>query len=602
VPEHRAVAIAFAELALTVGAGVSFALPDAPFAMRVAVNTGDLIGAAVGAYTLRYVVTGPAWDGAKVLLASCAPNVIVVGADESVAEPYFASPDVSNAAAYGAASGAHAGAAVDYTWSPLWLKFHDAEVQRRMDAAARDTVVNALVSAVAIAGVACGMLVELAASDDRQHHTSRPVGLGVLYFSLALALAHVAVLGAFPAQSEHLVAFNITSALVCLAALIASLAVIECQFAWASGLHVLTVCGLRPLNGVSWIAQAALLLTAMVPALYWDLTRNKFLTIGRLFTTVVVVPVVLTGYRYTVVRTALQQFAAREIAEASLVAASAQSDAMEGLLEGLLPRHIPLSERVHARGVAVSQTVPDEPHYVCQWRGMTILQIHVTFTGRDGFTAVAAAWGKIEAAVRTECSLLELVQATGDEFLIAGPFLSLPDDDSSVSAARGAMQILQSIAEALGPTFNVTAVASAGSTYGTLVGAALLTYRLFGAAIRENDAIMAAAPRMSASSPVGRVADGRRANMVFLASQAFVRQERNFVLPHAAPAVVDGGLSAVVAPETSTALVVTESPRDPASLGSPHNRDAGRIVFCAPMLWRVRALGVAEVSTVREWR
>jgi hypothetical protein len=600
VPDHRAIAMEFAALARSVAAVVNECAGELQFATRVAVNSGDLIGAAVGAGTLRYVVTGAAFDGAKMLLADCAADCVVVSADDAVAAEVEGSQSRSrDAVAYDASSVADAGEPlVDYSWSKLWLRFNDAAVQQRMDAAARDTVVYALMPAVAIAGIACGMLVELAARDDRQHHTSRPIGLGLLYFALALAWTHVGLLGAFPAHIEPLVVLNVPLAVCCLVALLASLAIIECQFAEASGSGFLIVCAIRKLNGVSWIAQAALLLTAMVPAFYWDLTGNQFFSAGKLLTTFVVTPVLCIGYRYWAARVALQQFAAHEVAEASLLVAYTQSDAMEGLLEGLLPPHVPMSERVHARLVAASHVVPAKPHYVRLWCGMTILQIHVTFTERDGFGAVAAAWGKIEATVRTECSLLELVQATGDEFLIAGPFLDHSSDDSSVSAARGAMQILLSIAEALGSSCNITAVASAGNTYGTLVGAALLTYRLFGAAMRENDAIMAAAPRMSASSPVRPVAEPGRANMVFLASQAFVKQECNFVLPRAAPAVVDGSLSVVVAPNASTTLVATES-RDPARRGS--HSDGRRVAFSAPMLWRVRALGVAEVSTVRVW-
>jgi hypothetical protein len=183
--------------------------------------------------------------------------------------------------------------------------------------------------------------------------------------------------------------------------------------------------GVRKLDGVSWIVQAALLLAAMTPAFYWDLTGNSYFSAGKIFSTFVASPALLSLYRYFVVRVALEQFAAHEVAQASLAAASTQSDTMEGLLEGLLPPHVPLSERVHARYVAACAAVPLAPNYVQLWYGMAILQIHVAFS----------------------------------------------------------------------PVADVTAVVTAGAAYSTLLGAALLTYRLFGAAVRENDAIIGAAPR-----------------------------------------------------------------------------------------------------------
>jgi hypothetical protein len=456
------------------------------------------------------------------------------------------------------------------------------------------------------------VLLELAAANPRQHHTRQPAGLGVLAFALALSWAHVGLLKAFPAVlCLHV---NVAFAVASVGALGAGLVLLNCYFAEASGVGFIAVGTLRRLDGIPWLASLALLFAAtFVPAFYFDLYVNTFANPGKLFTTFVALPALAVVFRYFDARAALQQFAAQALAQTSLVASAAKAEVLEGLLEGLVPAHVPEAAREEAQLLAVTGQASQMPTFLEFWQAMSILQVEVAFTD-GGFAGLAEAWCAVASCVDDVGALysLELVQATGDSFLIGGPFLTQGDDGLSVVAARGAMDVVRDIVKAIGTTGHITAVATSGNAYGTLVGAALLTYRLFGAAVRENNAIMAAAPRMSASSPVGARGDAGASatpNVVFLASDSFVKQERNFTVPRASAAGHDGGLSVVVAPDSSVGVVAQSHPVDESgpcdsSLAAESGATSprrGRVAFAAPMLWRVRGLGVAQVSTVSAW-
>jgi class 3 adenylate cyclase len=641
-PEHGIIARQFAAQLRSVAAATS-ASSVRSFAVRCAVCSGELVGGAVGKHALRYVVAGPAFDAAKLLLEGCAPGDVAVAADS------FASA-VANAPEPGASNGreravvdahdieggevgvadvdhieaiavgdepsprnddgravafAHDGAAdgTNYALSALWLTFADAAVQRRMERAAVAGVATALARAVIISAITLTVLIELALSSPRRHHTRQPVGFALLCVSLAVSWAHVALLKVSPDTWGKRGRANVAVAFVAQASFGASLALIDCYFAEPSSFGVIALAALRCVDGVSWLVQTALFLAATFPpAWYWDLYVNKFFAAPTVFTTFVAAPMLVIIYRYFVARAACQQFAAQDVAQASLLRAADTEELLDRLLTGLMPAHVPHGARYQERAVGVQQ-----PAYSVFWRGMSILQLHVAFLDHSrGFRVIADAWSAAAGSIGKVCAALELVQSTGDSFLIAGPFLPGLNDDAAVAAARGAVDTLRAIADALMPLkCHVTAVATAGNAYGSLVGAALLTYRLFGAAVRENDAIMAAAPRAAPSSPLrpfdARAQQGtQHPNVFFLASNSFVQQERNFVVPHAVSVVADGGMSTVVAPHASVAAWQAESFASPTEAAASVER-AHRVTFAAPKPWRVRGLGVSNVSTVSKW-
>jgi hypothetical protein len=122
-----------------------------------------------------------------------------------------------------------------------------------------------------------------------------------------------------------------------------------------------------------------------------------------------------------------------------------------------------------------------------------------------------------------------------------------------------------------------TAVATAGSASGALLGAAKLSYRLFGAAIRESTALLEAAPRTPFGDP----------RCAAFASDAF---RRLLDYADARPLATHG----VSKPAMSTALrsatgAVADAPTTAAS-------DVG--VFSGRLIWRVRGVGAASVSCV----
>jgi hypothetical protein len=617
-PEHRNTALEFAQQLLAVAARVTAGMKEAKsFAVRGAVYSGALVGGTVGTDALRYVVAGPAFDAAQVLLQGCAPGAIAVGADadDTGAAPSIGAAPLGDAVPDSRSYGLTApssGSDVDYGFSAVWLKFSDASLQLKMDTAADDCVANALVPAIVIAAVAVGVLIELSLPSPRRHHTRQPAGFALLLLSLALSWAHVALLKLSPEVWGRRARFNVAVAFATQAAFGAGLALIDCYFAEPSGVAFIALWVLRRVAGVSWLAQTALFVAGtFLPAFYYDLYVNAFFGPSRVFTTFVVAPVLFVAFRYFAARAACQQFAAQDVAQASLLNAASKGELLERLLTGLMPEHVPHSARYQTQVVPVGR-----PSYIELWRNLSVLQIHVAFPDASrGFRGVAAAWNSVTGNVGAVCAALELVQATGDSFLIAGPFRFGVDDAAAVEAARGSVNTLRAIADALA-RFDclITTVASAGNAFGTLVGAALLTYRIFGAAVRENDAIMAAAPRVPQSHLAGdavprsdspRVSSPRgkhRRNVVFLAANSFVQQERNFVVPHVSTAS-DGGMSTVVAPDASVTVLcsdgVSQDTASPSHTVRPPSHH--RATFAPPMLWRVRGLGVTSVSTVSEW-
>jgi hypothetical protein len=125
-----------------------------------------------------------------------------------------------------------------------------------------------------------------------------------------------------------------------------------------------------------------------------------------------------------------------------------------------------------------------------------------------------------------------------------------------------------------------TAVATAGCAVSTLLGASLLSFRLFGGAVRESNALLAAAPR-----PL----DDKHRCVAF-AADSFCRQERNFER-EGSHDVVDASMSQTVLPLTRHEPV----PSNEVDVVSVIEDTA----FGKAALWRVRGVGSAAVRRVR---
>jgi hypothetical protein len=195
------------------------------------------------------------------------------------------------------------------------------------------------------------------------------------------------------------------------------------------------------------------------------------------------------------------------------------------------------------------------------------------------FGRVAAVWRRVAATIAELLpDTLETVQATGDTFLLAGPFVGAmaqrERDAVQCTTARCVLGLLRTLSELLRDLCQFTAVATSGSGHGALLGARHLHYRLFGAAVRESNALLAAAPRV----------DGR---CVAFATESFRRQHGNFAVPKAVTAADTDGRMSVALPVASRRDDVRAHFRDPDD------------TFHSVLLWRVRGVGVASVAAFK---
>jgi hypothetical protein len=213
------------------------------------------------------------------------------------------------------------------------------------------------------------------------------------------------------------------------------------------------------------------------------------------------------------------------------------------------------------------------------------MQVALRFGAVD-FAVMSAAWRTIVGATRdVGAGLVENVQATGDAFLVAGPFVKGADEACCVAAARCCMLLFAALRRDLGGLCGFTAVAAAGGGAEALVGAALLTYRLVGPTVREADALLDAAP----------LALDPRACVAFV-TEGFRRQECNYgSVTIKAAAKLDANMSFAV---KSTLTPLTADGAEDGAEGGAAAADRTRARFGAPQLWRVRGVGATAVSTV----
>jgi hypothetical protein len=565
------------------------------YALRIAVVTGPAAGTTVGAELLRYVVLGPAVDRARELLRECGPQAILTD-DMGVADDGSAigkpptirqqtASQVDHASEYDVAA---SGSDVDpigsdgseLAFSKLWLTFEVAEMQARHVARRSTGDLNAIVTAVVTSAYVLVVALEQASPTERKQHEQQPAGLALLAVAFVLSWAHTAALHRFNGlDSTRNLPILADAAGVAVTFLCLSIGLILLNCVWAEPTTgYLITAMVRRIDGVQWMKQSAIFFaTAAIPALVWFFALAPYpaLASPQLPTIIVTLPVAVL-YRYVVCRSGCQQFAIAEVAGRCLEAAKRLDDHMTSLLGGLTPLHA-------APHIELTVAPLARPRYVSHWQSLTVLQVALQFAADTAVAAVAAAWGHVTnaTAVATTSHLLSAVEATGDAFLIAGAFGDA-SDEQNVAAARSARRLLRAFAGLLDETCAFTAVATAGSAYDCLLGAGCLAFRLAGPAVRENNAILRAAPRPANAA----------VNVAF-ASESFRRQERNFV-----PLTVarDGALSTTLLPGSEqSSAAASPLPRDaPGAFPAAE----WRARFAEPGRWRVHGLGSALVSVI----
>jgi hypothetical protein len=537
---------------------------------RTAVFSGELRGTTIGTAARRYAVTGPAFDEAVDLIGTCVRDEIVAGSYASVTDEAItdapSGPDVHVADGAAATVTVAPTAPETLYFSPVWLTFADDVAPIRLEATEREAlrVADAVVPLVVIAAFLVAVLAEHASPDPRRHHSNNPVGLALLVASCAASVVHVAALSA---AGGHLPLAAATALKVVPLALAGyALVLLQCQYAQPRVAFVLTAGFLCRFDvAVPWLLQLFFVVAStIVPLMVFTASREP--VVVRLVVAFVVIPLLSVVHRYFTVRTACAHTVAGIIAANNIARVGEQWAALDTLLGGLVPRHAVANVILRA-----STTAKRGPTGIQHWRQLSLLQIKLHAGGQD----LQSIWAGIDAALHApgDDGLLELLQANGDTLLIGGPFVVGADDATHVAAARQVLTLLRAFEAFLRPTeCTFTAVATCGAAYGALLGAGGLTYRCFGHAVRESDAIMAAAP----------VPIGKRRSVAF-ASSSFRRQERNFAVPKQL-AIHDASMSAALA----------ASKEGPAST-TPEGASAA---FGAEMMWRAAGMGSAAVTVI----
>jgi hypothetical protein len=573
--------------------------------LRAVAVVGGLRGSVAGTEVKRYVVWGPAMAKAEALLQTMlhpqflgvyhcegeqggvavavrhkspasrytASRGLDARSDATPERPHQPSADTARQVAPSANSGETADERDAY--SAVLLRFAAAETRRlheaylaKQDAAAAHLM--ALIPLAVFGGFVVVVLLERASPDPRRHHDDA-VPLAMLAVSV-LVFAAIFVLR-WHASPLHFGATYAATAVTLLVAL-ASLHMLDCVFA-SPRISMMSLLALPPLFArLPWMLQWLVQLVCVVlPVLAFTLNQQAH-GVGDSIFAVLVFCVV----RYVTARGACVQFVTAQHAAAHAAAAVAHSERNEELVLGLIPLHaVPHRPRAvvdRPGGFAA-------PTYVAQWQSVSVVAVAVTGVPQSG----AGAWNDIAAAVHAAIGddmLLETVLSAGDRFSLAGPFQPRVGgaelDTMLQRTAWVVVELLRSLADVIaGAGGSFTAVATAGYACGSLVGASLLTFRLFGPAVRECDALLAAAP----TAPFG----------VAFAADSFRQQHNNHGVPQLA--LTDGAaMSQAVVARGDTASAATAA----ATLASHASHDEQS--FGERVRWRVRGVGVVAVSIV----
>jgi class 3 adenylate cyclase len=609
--------------------------------IRAGVCTGPLLGQIAGDAAFRYVVSGPALESARAAVAVAATGRVVVCDDapapvlDATASPHtsiksdrsksatqlYGSIKVSIKSEGSAATDLrtshsmthHAADDMDLVapWSPdddgndvgpptfsaLWLSFDTPASRAGFSLFMMETEVAvgpfiAVTPPCVFGAFLLVMLLELASPDPRRHHADNQLAMVGLAAATAIGvIVFVARLGKLPIYVSVLYAATALS----LATGMISLIFTDCVFA-AAHWYVALLLGVPGIFlRLPWLAQTALqFVTVIVPVVvyisqYYPYANNT--AVNSVF--------VMSGFlvaRYFIARVACRQYAAATIAAVAIRAATSKAHHQELLLLGLLPPHA-----VAHAGVTGEPTLRADrliaPTYIENWVGLSALELSVhTWRSERGRPPMAEVWRCVAAALDDGEGLLEMTQATGDAFLVAGPFVKrgsmavAEHDRLRQRTAQRAVEVARELAHALKDVCCFTAVLTAGAGCGALLGASLLSFRLLGPITRESHALLAAAPQTATRSAA-------------FASTGFRQQHRNFVpsVNHAAT-FSDAGMSLALRQShvfhTDVDKVAGGTLRaSTAALGEAADATDAE-TFGQGTRWRVRGVGVAVVHQV----
>jgi hypothetical protein len=579
---HDEHVLAFAEWQLVAGPATTSALP---FQVRAAVCTGPLVGGVAGSTSMRYVLSGPAFAQAQQDLIVAAPqtvrtavltvnpNFVDAGQGTPPLESFFKIP-------------------VDLTptitsvpFSRITLRFDDENVQAEADLFFEAEAKAMADATCIIPSLFFVMMLTAAQIEMSSERLVRPSHANPLP---SVLLATAAVISYSSYAIRNIMSYRNVYALQALGLVVGmlGLATIDCVFA-APHLSVICVLGFPAMfPRLQWHQQTLLqFLCVVAPASYWASFVYPF---AKPFTAVIN----LNGFllfvvvRYSMSKWSVVRFIVSRVATSAVNSAVERAQLHQALLSGLLPPHV----LPHADPMAFSQG--QAPAYMRQWQNLSTLQVSMQLdSSATTFAHFSAAWSGVASTVADiGGGLLEMMQATGDTFLVAGPFTEEDDkltngapraaasiqrinDERRHAAALYTVALVRALHDLLAQSScSFTAVMTCGNAYGALLGASLLTFRLFGSAVRESDAMLEAAPRWYC--PIAFATDG------------FRRQHANF------------GFRKSRAPEDAGMSVAYKS-RFGASTSQVSWAGSDDEAFCEAVTWRVRGVGAMAVCALR---
>jgi hypothetical protein len=547
--------------------------------LRGSVGSGPLRGSLSGGASLQFVVSGAAFDSAVVALSAAPPTNVVHFDTSRSAELSLGNSSQQSHGLYSSASYAQAARPSDGSraasaakergrtagYSAFTLLFADGETRSNMVGFVADAERGAArftaLTPIAILGSLLAMLLLELGTPRRTTHLVPYVGLvvGIAICGLAVVARRNATVYAKAPNLDYALRF------VGLAVGIGSLFLTRGM--WAAPHVYVGIYGATSMfPRLPWMAQLALQSAVLgVPVILYT-TMGFFNVVDTWpYAVGVLVFCVIFG-RYTWTRAMCDQYAAALMAQEAVTAAIVKSEHQHALLAGVLPPHaIAIAKGRNSAGV--------EQGYVNHWQDLSVLQVVTRGVATIDLPAVLASIN--------DDGLLEVVQTMGDTYLIAGPFITGAGDDSKHAAARCVVEFLHALRERCeASNSGFSAVATAGSAYGALLGPANLTFRLFGAAVRENGALLVASPQpgtVSGAPPC-----------VAFCTDGFRRQHANFGRVNTSRFNDDHGMSVALGGQSTVF----------GASGAEARAAECDVTFGEASLWRVRGVGVQSVQTI----
>jgi class 3 adenylate cyclase len=602
--DHPAKVLAFEEWYIRVAARVTEDR-STEFSVRTSVCTGPVVGAVTGSASARYVLAGPAFDGAAAGLLRCepptaraspGPTVTDLRTTVAAAAPVFTaaapddaprlpaqSPPVEPMAFAEEASDADSDAP-QFSW--YLLSFGSADHQQAMaefSEYCEDAVGPTLAAlpALVFAAFLGGLLIEYGSTDERRHHAVLPL-VGVAVASILSGV--VAALRWKHAPVPVGVLYSMT--MFSLALGMVSIFLADCVLAAPRTMLIYLLAVPALFLRMPWLAQTAVqFVTVVVPSLLWVV--QQYGMASGVYVMILVPLIVFFTMRYYSAKALCEQFVAARLTEHAVVDAFDRSTEHNKLLAGVLPPHA-----IRRDGLLVTTVKELRDDAMEQWASLSTLQVAmrgIDSAAPHALPSVCTVWSDVQTCVaKTGLGLLEIVQATGDTFLVAGPFYRGDDGQTAsdlrqVETARRVVAVARTLSEVLVGRCVFKGIAATGTAFGALLGASQLSFRLFGIVVRESNALLAAAPDVDRT--------------VAFASSSFRQQHQNFVAPRM-PSGITGHMSVAAllslrglpSAATESADVETTSPELPLR---------ATVVFGATSQWRVRGVGVAAVSAIR---